>query len=62
VGVGERIEALKKTHSERWGGLGGGTESSLAMTRELSEENFEDLWPFEWSGFRKAIEKYGLRG
>jgi hypothetical protein len=58
----ERIEVLKKTYSKRWGGLGGGTESSLVVMRELSEENFEDLGPFEWSGFRKAIEEYGLRG
>jgi hypothetical protein len=29
------------------------------MTRELSEENFEDLWPFEWSRLEKAIEEYG---
>jgi hypothetical protein len=35
--------------------------SLLVVTRELSDEDFDDLRPFEWSKLKKTVEEYGVR-
>jgi hypothetical protein len=42
------IEVLGKMYSERWSGVHGRMENSLAITRKLSNDDSGDSRPFEW--------------